>query len=318
MKCIKLLSVLVVLFGVTVIGSAQTMEDVVTAQTNGRNLMAAGNIDEAIAELEKCVALAEQVGDDAVYIQIEIESALPNLYFQRVQRIPRDNPSALLEALETTVAVAEKYNDARTKENAERQIPTIYLALGNAAYQAQNYEEAIKNLDEALTRNPNIAAAYFIKGVIYETSKDEPNMLENYRLAIEKGQEFGDARNAQNAQRQLRNFHYNSGVPLLRAQRWDDAIASFTKALEADENYFEALLGMVLSNNGKRSWDNAIEYSEKALQVRENASEVFYELGLAYQGKNDRAKACENFRKVTSGPRLENAKHKIEVELRCN
>ena len=123
MKCIKLLSILVVLFGVTVIGSAQTMEDVVTAQTNGRNLMAAGNIDEAIAELEKCVALAEQVGDDAVFIQIEIESALPNLYFQRVQRIPRDDPSALLEALETTVAVAEKYNDTRTKENAERQIP---------------------------------------------------------------------------------------------------------------------------------------------------------------------------------------------------
>ena len=87
--------------------------------------------------------------------------------------------------------------------------------------------------------------------------------------------------------------------------------------MEADENYFEALLGMVLSYNGKKSWDNAIEYSEKALQVRENAFEVFYELGIAYKGKRDNAKACENFKKVTGGPRLENAKHEINVELKC-
>ena len=318
MKCIKLLSVIVAFFGFTFIISAQTMEDVMNARTNGQNLMAAGNLDEAIAEFKKCIELAEQVGEEAEFIQIEIESVLPNLYFQKVSLIPRDDHAALLQAFELTVEVAEKYNDTRTKENAERQIPQIYLALGNAAYQAQNYEEAIKQLNAAVARNPNLASAYFIMGVCYESMRDEPNMTENYKLAIEKGQAFGEPQRAQSAQQRLRNFHYNAGVPSLRAQRWDEAIASFTKALDADENYFEALLGMVLSNNGKRSWDDAIAFAERAIQVRENAFEVFYELGLAYKGKNDRTKACENFRKVTSGPRLENAKHEIEVVLRCN
>ena len=324
MKCIKLLSIVVVLFGFIKIGSAQTMEDVVNAQTKGRNLMADGNLDEAIAEFERCIEIAIQVGEEAEFIQVEIESALPNLYFQKVSKIPRTEFQALLEAFNATVEVAVKYNDTRTKENAERQIPPIYYAIGLAAYSSQNYEGAIENFDEAIARNPNIAGAYFIKGLICETiTKDEHCMDENYKLAIEKGKEFrtlvaDNAQRSQAAQQRLRTYHYNSGVSALRTQKWDDAIVSFTKSLEADDNNFEALLGMVLSYNGKKSWDDAIAYSEKALQIRENAYEVFYELGLSYKGKNDKAKACENLRKVTSGPRLENAKHEINVVLKCN
>ena len=181
----------------------------------------------------------------------------------------------------------------------------------------QKFDEAIANLDNAIAQNPNIAIAYFLKGACYESMRDEPNMDENYKLAIEKGKEFGDAQNARQAQERLRNFHYNAGVASRRTQKWDDAIVSFTKAQETDENYFEALHGLAMSYNDKKSWDNAIQHSEKALQLRDDVN-IYWELGVAYKGKNDKAKACENFKKVTSGPRMENAKHEINVVLKCN
>ena len=58
----KLLSVALVLFGFTVIGSAQTLQEVTEARNKGAELMAAGDMDGAITELEKCVDLAKKVG----------------------------------------------------------------------------------------------------------------------------------------------------------------------------------------------------------------------------------------------------------------
>jgi len=318
MKCIKLLSVIVFMFGFALMGSAQTLQDVAESLSKGVELRAARDFDAAIDEFERCIELAKSVGDDALEHQMSAEGVLPELYLAKVQGLPRTEFGAILEALETAVEVAEKYNDQRTKESAERQMPQIYLAIGNTLRSEQKFDEAIQNFDKAIDRNPDFAQAYFLKGVCYESMRNEVDMDENYRLAIEKGRAFGDAQNAQSAQQRLRNYYYNAGVSAQRAQRWDDAIAAFTKSAEVDDNYFEAFLGLAMSFNARRSWDNAILNAEKALQIRESADVVFWELGVAYKGKNDRTRACENFRKVTGGPRLENAKHEIEVVLKCN
>ena len=314
----KFLSILVAFLGFTLCSFSQTLPDVVEARNRGTNFMGEGNIESAITEFERCIELAGLVGEDAVYIQFEIEQALPNLYFQLVSKVPRDNHAAILEALEKTVEVAERYNDNRTKENAERQMPQVIFALGAAAYQAQNYDEAVKFFDEVIARNPNHAGAYYIKGIIFENAlKDEDQMDENYRLALEKGREFGDARNAQLAQQRWRNYYYNTGVRAQGGQRWDEAIYSFTKSLEADDAHYESLLGLAISHNARRNWDQAIAFGERALQVKEDSA-VYWEIGRAYQGKNDNNKACESFRRVTDGPRLENARHEMQHVLRCN
>jgi len=317
MNYVKFVSIFVVLFGFTLISSSQTLQEVVDARNRGANLMGEGKFDEAIAEFEKSIEIAEAVGEEAEYIQLEVESALPNLYLRKAADVPRDNPAAILEALQKAIEVAEKFGDVRTKENAERQLIQPMFAVAMASYQAENYDDALVQLDAVIAQNPNHAGAHFVKGVIYENNRDVENMDENFRLAIAKGREFGDARSAQSAQQRWRNFHYNAGVQMQRAQRWDDAILAFTTALEADENHFESLLGLAIAQNAKRNWDDAIAAALRAIEIREDSS-LFWELGVAYQGKNDRVKACESLRKVTDGPRLENAKHQIEHVLRCN
>jgi len=324
MKCIKLISIVVALFGITIISSAQTIQDVTEARNKGAELMAAGDLDGAITELEKCVDLAKKVGDDAEEHQVVAESALPGLYFQKANKIltTRDY-QATLKALEATVAAAEKYNSAAIKESAEKTIPQIYLTLGNADYTAQKFEDAIKNYDQVITRDPNNAGAYFRRGICYQNLKVEDKMEESYKLAIEKGTATGDAATVQNAKTALSRYFYNTGITARRAQKWDDAIEALTKTVEVDNENADAYYALASCYNNKKSWDDAISKCEIALQLKSGGDSkaldpIYYELGTAYAGKKDNGKACEYFKKVGEGPFLAGAKYQIETALKCN
>jgi len=323
MKSIRLLTVVAVLLGITVISSAQTLQEVVEARNKGSELMAAKDLDGAIAELEKCVDLAKKVGEDAEEHQIVAESVLPNLFLQRANNInaTRDFP-ATVEALEATIVAAEKYNNADIKEKAEKTLPQVFYAMGAADFQAQKFNEAIQNLDQAIARDPNMAGAYFIRGACYQSLKDEIKMEENYKLAMEKGTANNDVSTVQRAQTQLVRYYNNSGATAQKAQKWDDAIAAFKKTIEADIENSDAYYSLSTCYNSKKNWNDAISTGEKALELRSGGDAkaldgVYYQLGTAYAGKNDTAKACEYFKKVANEPFLAGAKYQIETALKC-
>ena len=315
MKSIRLLSVAAVLFGITVISSAQTLQEVADVLKNGSELNAAGDLDGAITELEKCVEMAKKVGADAEEHQIVAESALPNLYLQKANKInaTRDFP-ATVKALEAAIAAAEKYNNADVKEKAEKTLPQVYYAMGASDFQAQKYKDAIQNLDQAIVRDPNMAAAYFIKGAAYQSMKDEAKMEENYKLAIEKGDARGKA--------QLTRYYNNAGATAQKAQKWDDAIAAFKKTVEVDNENSDAYYSLSICYNNKKSWNDAISAGEKALELRSGGEAkaldgIYYQLGTAYAGRNNNAKACEYFKMIGEGPFLAGAKYQIETALKC-
>jgi len=314
------MSIVVALFGITVITSAQTLQEVTEAYNKGGELMAAKDLDGAIAELEKCIDLAKKVGDEAEELQVVAELALPGLYFEKAKNIlaTRDY-QATVQALEATIAAAEKYNSKEVKESAEKTIPQIYLALGNADYQAQKYEDAVKNYDQVIARDPNNAGAYYRRGICYQNLKNDAQMEESYKLAIEKGTASNDTQSVQAAKTALSRYFYNVGINARRAQKWDDAIAAFTKTIEIDESLFDAYFALTGSYNGKQNWDNAIATGEKALTLKDSGLDgVYYELGTAYAGKKNNAKACECFKKVGPGNFFEGAKYQIETALKCN
>jgi tetratricopeptide (TPR) repeat protein len=319
-----MLSVAVVLFGATVITSAQTLQEVVEARNKGSELMAAKDLDGAIAELEKCVDLAKKVGgDDAEEHQIVAESVLPNLYLTKANNISatRDYP-ATIKALEVAASAAEKYNNADVKGKAEKAIAPIYLAMGQADFQAQKFNEAIQNLDQVIARDPNNVNAYFIKGACFQQLKDEAKMDESYKLAIEKGTANNDATTVQRAKTQLINYYNNAGATAQRTQKWDDAIAAFSKTVEVDDKNDAAYYSLSSCYNSKKSWDNAISNGQKALELRSGGDAkaldgIYYQLGTAYAGKSDTGKACEYFKKVANDPFLAGAKYQVETALKC-
>jgi tetratricopeptide (TPR) repeat protein len=323
MKCIKLLSVLAVLFGFTLVSPAQTLQEVTDARNKGAELMAAGDYDGAITELEKCVDLAKKVGADADEHRLVAEGALPNLYLQKADKIldTKDYPAAL-KALEAAKAAAGKYNSEDVKAKVEKSIPLVYLAVGSADFQAKKFPDAIKSLDQATSLDPDMARAYFIKGASYQSLKEDDKMIENYKLAIEKAKAAGDASTAKSATSQLNKFFFNNGITAMKVKKWDEAIASFNKAVEVDPTYADAYYRMTSCYNNKKDWNNAITSGEKALKLRAGddakaTDGIYYELGTAYAGKNDNGKACESFKKVVNEPFLKGAKYQIETALKC-
>jgi len=315
-----MLSIAVALCGITVISSAQTLQEVTEARNKGSELMGTGDLDGAITQLERCIELAKQIGEDAEEHQILAESALPDLYFKKADELnkkaTRDLP-AILEALEATVAASERYGNAAVKEKAEKAISQVYLAMGVADFSSQRFNEAIKNLDQAIARDPGLARAYFIRGASYQSLKDNEELMEeSYRLAIEKGTAGGDAASAQSAKNQWARYHLNAGITAQRAKRWDDAIAAFLKTVEADNANADAYYSLLVCYVEKKSWDNAIALEERVLELK-SGDGAYYFLGSAYAGKNNNAKACEYFKMVGEGNFLANAKYQIETALKC-
>ena len=324
MKCVKVLSIAVALFGITVMSSAQTLQDVADAYNKAGELLSKGDLDGVITEMEKCVELAKKVGtDEAEEIGIKAEVNLPTYYFQKAENLnkAKDYP-ATLKALEATVAAAEKYKNAGVKEKAEKTIPQIYYAMGVADFQAQKFNEAIKNLDQAIALDPGNVGAYFVRGVCFQQLKDEAKMEESYRLAIEKGTANGDATNAQKAKAQLVAYFNQAGSAAQGAKKWDDAIAAFSKTLEVDNQNSTAYYSLSVCYNEKKNWDNVISNLDKALEFRTDKDRWtldganFY-LGTAYAGKKENDKACECFKKVGEGNFQASAKYQIETVLKC-
>ena len=324
MNCRRLVCFVTVFLGFTVFSYAQSLEEVIEARNNGTELMAAGELDSAIELFEKCIELASNVGEEAEEHKLVVESVLPALYLRKAKAIldARDYEGSI-SALSETITAAERFNNAEIKAQAEDAIAKAYYAVGASYYQAKDYDVAIKNLEQAVARDPNMTGAYFIMGVCFQSMQNTEKMEENYRLAMEKGAITGDTRNAQNAKNQLSKFFYNAGVSAQKVKKWDDSIIAFSKSLEIDDTNADAYYSLATSYNEKKSWDNVISNAEKALELRSGADQksldgIYYQLGTAYAGKKDNAKACECFKKVGDGPFYANAKYQIETALKCN
>lgn len=96
---------------------------------------------------------------------------------------------------------------------------------------------------------------------------------------------------------------------------------NFNKAYELMENILasdpnNALISMMMlqAAGNNKDWDKIITYGEKAAEAQgtpELKSDAYFLLGAAYQNKGNNAKAVENYKKVTAGANVNNAKTQI-------
>lgn len=322
MKSFRLLSLAIGLSCFSV-GFSQSLQEAADAYNAASGFISSGDYTNAIATLEKCVTISQQVGEEADEYRLNSAKALPALYLNRADQVleSKDYPSAL-KAFDAAIASAEKYDDPATKEKATKPIPSIYYAMGVASYQSNAIDDAIKHLDQATLLDPDMARAYYVKGATYAKQKgSEAKMVENYKLAIEKGEATGDQGTVKNSANALSKYYYNDGINSMKIEKYDDAIASFNQVVAVDGTYADAYYRLSSCYNKKKNWDNAISNAEKALEYKQGDAKskdgIYYELGTAYAGKNDTGKACESFKKVTSEPYLKGAKYQIEVALKC-
>ena len=102
--------------------------------------------------------------------------------------------------------------------------------------------------------------------------------------------------------------HFEEGKKHLQEKRWDDAIASFTKAIELKPDYAEAYSNRGIAYFEKGEHDRAIEDYNKAIERNPDYAEAYTNRGNAYYRKGEYDRAIEDHnRTIERKPNLAEA-----------
>ncbi len=200
-----------------------------------------------------------------------------------------DSPAslALIEYLEGNIFLAKK-DSKRFKKAIETEPnnPAAYVALAEIYAREKRFDEAIKEYESVIAKNPKYLAGYMAVGTIYDLKGDGKKAETHYRKALEIKKDFGPAAN---------NLAWNLAE---RGGNIDEALTFAQIAKEQLPNSSAVMdtLGYIYYLKG--SYLNAIAEFQDSL-ARDPANPVInHHMGLAQYKNNDKAKAKDYFEKA--------------------
>lgn len=147
------------------------------------------------------------------------------------------------------------------------------LALGREAYERDDLEQALSNLDSAMALSKNIPAVWYNRGVVLGKMGYLEEAVESYDrvLALDDGDS---------------GTWYNRGVVLDSLERLEEAVASYDRALTLDVSDVNAwgnrgvvLMSLDRAEEGLASFDRALALDENNANAWENRGNALGRLG---------------------------------------
>lgn len=204
-----------------------------------------------------------------------------------------DSPAslALIEYLEGNIHLAKKDSKAAQERfkkaiEIEPNNPAAYVALAGIYAREKRFDEAIKEYETIIAKNPNFLAGYMAVGTIYDQKGDGRKAETYYRKALEIKKDFGPAAN---------NLAWNLAE---RGGNIDEALTYAQIAKEQLSNSAAVMdtLGYIYYLKG--SYLNAIAELQDSLARDPGNPVVNYHMGLAQFKNNDKEKAKNFFEKA--------------------
>ena len=198
---------------------------------------------------------------------------------KQVQGEPRNVAVASLESFEIQVNLAE-----------ELKYLTL-VTLGVSAYAADDWDNAIKQLTEALSvAKPNKAALdpatiYLYRGNTYYYKKEYDRAIADFNQALQLNPKSALTFN-------------NRGLAYNNKKEYYLAIADYNQALQLNPKYALAFYNRGNTYYAKKEYDRAIADFNQALQLNPKDAEAFNNRGIAYELKGDKVKAIESYRQA--------------------
>ncbi len=90
----------------------------------------------------------------------------------------------------------------------------------------------------------------------------------------------------------------DKGVESYYNAKYDEAYKYFKKAIDADENNFEAWYWMGNYYNNQRRYKKAIEYFTKSIELNPGFADSYANRGFAKNYLKDKKGACEDWKKA--------------------
>ncbi len=131
------------------------------------------------------------------------------------------------------------------------------------------YENAIKHFNEAIRLKPDLANAYFNRGVTYAFRGEFDDAVKDFDMVIQLQADHAGA-------------YYNRGNTYIDKGEFDNAIKDFGKAIELDTYYLNAYYNRGFAYLKKGVFDNAIKDFDMVIQLQPDHAEPYNNRGEAW------------------------------------
>jgi tetratricopeptide (TPR) repeat protein len=282
--------------------AAQTLDEVNNKFNEAGAAMQARDFEKSAALFEEAIQMGAVVGADAQPVITQAQTYLLQSLIQAgsAAATSGDFPKST-ELLGRARDRAELYGNNQLQLMAGQRLGQVFRSWGADAYNNQRYDEAIDIFGQGYAADPRNTDMALNLADSYAKTGDLEKALEVYDAVIA-----------------LESTHSRYAEPAAAA-RAAKATAVLVKASEAvaannldevvrltdliPDDPTGAMLRLQLANNSK-NYQAVIQYGEAAAELQTDPdmkSNAYFLLGAAYQNLDNKAKAIESFRKVTSG-----------------
>lgn len=294
MKKIILLTLASVFATVSVM--AQDMTQATETYNAGLEAYQAGDFATALTSLQSALSMAEANGAEGADMAENCKTAIPQIMLSIGKEAARENNyDDAISKLKEASSVAEKYNNADVKAEADGLIPQLRLQKANSLLQAKDFASAAGAYQDVIADDPDNSTAYVRLGSCLSATGDTDGAIS----AFEKAYELGETATAS---KQLSNIYLKSAQASLKAQKYQDTIDACDKSNSYLENANAYKIAASAATKLQKS-STAISYYEKYLEVApdaKDASDVACTVAVLYQQAGNKAKALEYYKKVGS------------------
>ncbi len=204
----------------------------------------------------------------------------------------------------------KNYEEALTKAKDYR----IYYQEGIAYKKLRKFDKAEEAFKACIQVKPDFVAAYNGLGTTYYSKKDYQKAIDNFKLFAEKAKK---EKLKKKAKKFISLAYTKLGVKELNDHNYKKAVEYLKLAVE-NYKYDAAYLQLANAYIELGKYKDALTAADNALKFRAKRSRVpkgapYFYKGLAYKGMNDKSSAKVNF-KIASKDKLYRAQSKYEMK----
>lgn len=197
-----------------------------------------------------------------------------------------------------------------------------YAVRGLYLIQANQPEEALRFMEQAIERKPDYHEGHYNLGILYSDHLQQPNQaVKKYSDAIAlkpkepkyfiaRGTVLGQLKKYSEAEadfakaleldpQSARAFE-NRGVIRTDQKQYQDAIADYTKSIEHDPNNPNTYVSRGAAYSFTEDHTAAIADYKTALEMSPNNAQAYFNLGVSQFKTGDKAAACASWRKASN------------------
>ncbi|MDR0661611.1 MAG: hypothetical protein LBG19_12680 [Prevotellaceae bacterium] len=296
--------------------NAQDINEIIDLFNKANQEFQAKQYDQSMTNVGKAYEMLNTLGDvdgeEAATLKENCEKLLQAIpYMQGKDLLAAKKYDEAAVKLKEAKAASEKFSNQEVVTELNELIPQIGLAKATDFLTADDFQNAAAAYEAVIKDNADNAEVYICLGYAYNKLGDNDKAITNYEKGIELATKANDAKNLDMGKSQLANVYLLKANDALKAKKLADASVNAIKSFDIKESANAARIAGSANVNLKK-YDTAINYLEKAASLDKTTNlNTAYQLALSYDAKGNKAKACENYKKIVG-----NAQFKAYAESR--